>query len=1286
MHWWHIEKEGKLKMKRKIFALLLSLCMVLTMMPSMALAEGENGQQSTEEWQWHMIWSGTPIQNLSELKSLGDGVNDAIAITGTTNSVEVYLYLAQTNTKGAVKENSVTALTTNTFEIKYLINENGTHDTDENTKGVTITELDGTGKYKIEVDNSKQTNYAQGMKVYDVWPRNTGVNENVYNFRIDTKSQETSGQNVEYRLVLSSCSDLATTNVVEIQNEHGNLGIIEPNLTQEKREFKGYFYVAEITYSGNGRVYNAFQPLKESETPTPSYISGYDEVNRPLFVWSYEEDNNTKSNIDLTITKDNEGLYTLAYNYTEEEYAKIYADPNDGKGYYVDLFASTNQKTVATRDNQEVRPLYIGFTYNEIVPVNGEATYKLSYEMLIDPNEYTDENGSQLSGDRMNVQGQGNNLLFTDGMAGTDGKAHWYTCFYVMSSKNNYRDARYNPDKYEREIRTYIGDEDDFVIEAKHYGEENEWFNENQDSSGVKGVYTISYEGAMKGFYPVYEIIYDKNADEAYQAGTDEEKGSDATDNYEFRIRYTGDDPYMKKYVDGYSSEEDQGNAPCLWILHDDKSDDFSFDQNFLDEENNWATGNVQYFDRVGQTLTTKMIIRPAGSCNAEKKILYSRNTFTYIEGGDEIENFKLYYATKDGNNNYSEVEVGDSPFEITWVADKDDKSNGYYTIQYKYTEKDLYGPEYKLRYTGEWKNKLTSEKYGSLIQCNDLTFQNRSAFFTSKSTQYVDKIENGDEGKPYINAYYNGGGNVNTTEVIVEKGAMSGTATEKDVRIGTNQAVTDLSGSLVGNMKTANDENSVSVTMQNAKEETKGLSGSQKNIIDKDSTVAAVDFSITSENKDVAFGETGAARVYINLGREVPSEDLDEYYVYYIDDKGKATKIKAEKIEQTPDGEWEIIFTTNHFSTYIVSTDGTLDQSSSSSSGSGSSGGSGAQATGDVTNKTEDKTGNTIATTTVTVKNTTTTAADGTKTVAAKVDTATANKIIEKAVENKSTEVVVNAATAATVTETAAGTKTEVAIPAAAVSQVAEKTEAAVTIKSDAAEVTLDKEAVKAVAEAAGTAGEVKLEVATIVQDEGKAELGLKLVTSKGNVSDFKGGSVSVTIKLNAKLAAKDVKCVYIDDNSVYHGVKGQKNADGTFTFKTGHFSSYAVMTAEEADKVILAQEAKAVKLTRALSLKARSAKTAKGYIKVTLAADEDVIKQIEDLGYTVKYKFYRSTKKAKAYVAKSEKAGRTYTNTAGKKGTKYYYKARVMVYDAEGTLVAKSELKQCRYAARTK
>lgn len=105
-------------------------------------------------------------------------------------------------------------------------------------------------------------------------------------------------------------------------------------------------------------------------------------------------------------------------------------------------------------------------------------------------------------------------------------------------------------------------------------------------------------------------------------------------------------------------------------------------------------------------------------------------------------------------------------------------------------------------------------------------------------------------------------------------------------------------------------------------------------------------------------------------------------------------------------------------------------------------------------------------------------------------------------------------------------------------------------------------------------------------------------------------------------------------------------------------------------------------------MSTIARSSKTARGGIKISLKIDsktEEAIKAIEKMGYIVKYRFYRSTKKSASYSAKITKTGKTYTNTSGKKGTKYYYKARIQVFDKNGRLVAQTELKQCRYASRT-
>ena len=78
--------------------------------------------------------------------------------------------------------------------------------------------------------------------------------------------------------------------------------------------------------------------------------------------------------------------------------------------------------------------------------------------------------------------------------------------------------------------------------------------------------------------------------------------------------------------------------------------------------------------------------------------------------------------------------------------------------------------------------------------------------------------------------------------------------------------------------------------------------------------------------------------------------------------------------------------------------------------------------------------------------------------------------------------------------------------------------------------------------------------------------------------------------------------------------------------------------------------------------------------------------LSELKAKGYTVKYKFYRSEKKAAEYGARIEKDtdNNSYINNTGKKGAKYFYKVRVMVYDANGKLAAKSELKQCKYATR--
>ena len=287
-------------------------------------------------------------------------------------------------------------------------------------------------------------------------------------------------------------------------------------------------------------------------------------------------------------------------------------------------------------------------------------------------------------------------------------------------------------------------------------------------------------------------------------------------------------------------------------------------------------------------------------------------------------------------------------------------------------------------------------------------------------------------------------------------------------------------------------------------------------------------------------------------------------------------------------------------------------------------------------------------------------------------VDAKTADKIVDKAVENKSTKIMIDAAGNNTVASS------EVAIPEKTVKELAEKTDADLVIKTDNGKVDLDKTALDAVAAQAGNTGFVRLIIETIKSDENICHVNLKLITSNGAVKDFNGGNVKVTINLSKELAAKDVVCVYINDNGIYTLVEGVLNADGTYTFTTGHFSEYAVMAKDEADKVIAEQ---LNTLIKEVNLKVRTSKTAKKNIKAVVSGD---VTALTDAGYTVKYKFYKSTKKASKYTAAKTKDTNTYINTAGKKGTKYYYKAKALVYDGD-KLAGQTVLTQCKYGVRT-
>ena len=323
---------------------------------------------------------------------------------------------------------------------------------------------------------------------------------------------------------------------------------------------------------------------------------------------------------------------------------------------------------------------------------------------------------------------------------------------------------------------------------------------------------------------------------------------------------------------------------------------------------------------------------------------------------------------------------------------------------------------------------------------------------------------------------------------------------------------------------------------------------------------------------------------------------------------------------------------------------------------------------------------------------------ADGTKeTVAAvKVDSKHHDEIIKQAAEKKSAEIVLEVSKA----DSKGADNVQLTLDVTFVKNVADKTNADLTVNTENGKVTLDQETIKTVLGAAKGAT-ITLEVSKVAKptEAQKKAAGanghvIRLVIKSGNqiISDFNKGKATVMVELVSRLIGKKVAAIHIADDGTIEQLAGKVLTVGGkqyYEFATPHFSTFAIVDADEvgldaAEEPAVDAKALVAKLTPA----ARSAKTAKKKVKVTTSLDKqdkEIISQLKDAGYTVKYRFYRSTKKAAGYKAAVTKKASTYTSTSGKKGTKYFYKVQVRVYDASGKLAAKTALKQCRYASRT-
>ena len=315
--------------------------------------------------------------------------------------------------------------------------------------------------------------------------------------------------------------------------------------------------------------------------------------------------------------------------------------------------------------------------------------------------------------------------------------------------------------------------------------------------------------------------------------------------------------------------------------------------------------------------------------------------------------------------------------------------------------------------------------------------------------------------------------------------------------------------------------------------------------------------------------------------------------------------------------------------------------------------------------------------------------------TAAATVKAENQSEILKQAAENKSAEIVLEVAAS----DTKGAENVQLQLETSFVKSISDKTNASLVLDTENGRVSFDQEALKAIlSEAKGSTILIEIAKVTKPTEAQKKAAGangdiFRLVVKSSDkvISDFNKGKATVRVEIPAKLTDKKVAAIYIADDAKIEQLAGKTLTIGGkkfYEFTTPHFSTFALVDAEELGLEVEEPQVDAKALTAKLTPVARSAKTAKKNVKVTVSLDKQdkaIIKELKEAGYTVKYRFYRSTKKAAGYKAAVTKKTASYTNTSGKKGMKYFYKVQVRVYDADGKLAAKTALKQCKYASRT-
>ena len=182
----------------------------------------------------------------------------------------------------------------------------------------------------------------------------------------------------------------------------------------------------------------------------------------------------------------------------------------------------------------------------------------------------------------------------------------------------------------------------------------------------------------------------------------------------------------------------------------------------------------------------------------------------------------------------------------------------------------------------------------------------------------------------------------------------------------------------------------------------------------------------------------------------------------------------------------------------------------------------------------------------------------------------------------------------------------------------------------------------------------------------------------SEASLDAIKTAERTLSLK---QIAEVEQKIAALNENSTANDIKAARAAyDALSGSQQRAIDAGYLYKLTEAEKLVGVSDADAKAYVQDLSIAVRTAKVGKK-VKVTVKAD---VQKLVDNGFTVEYKFYKSTKKGSGYKNTVNKTTNTYTNTNPVKG-KNYYKVKLVVKNADGTVVATTPLTQCKYGVRT-